>query len=142
MTSGGHHTVTVSGDGKAMSVTFDDLEVGIGDPDLQSSRTWELDLPLTGAVAGRSLRVYVSGYALTADHVSATPTVSACGHRQTVTYEPGSDDEFVLALPSIALTSGLTGCHVEVTLDVVQGRASTDSSDGYLNVAALDAELV
>jgi hypothetical protein len=133
--------VDIAPDGLALTVAFSDLEVAVGNVEAASrgsSTTRPVVLQLTdGAPTGR-VRFGLSGYAFTAG-ATARLTLDSGGDRVVRNFRGDCDEEFVQTLDVSAVPG--SSIFLSITLDV-RALAGADERSGYLNVLALDAEIV
>jgi hypothetical protein len=130
-------TSVAPSDHRALTTTFSDREVQVGNPGdpPDASRSFSMTLPLTDGARGETLRVYVQGYALAAEGASARLTLKLNGQVKVRDYPSGWDDEVfeTLELPAIPATtyqlSGVVGVHQDPGTD----------GGAYLNVLSVDA---
>jgi hypothetical protein len=125
--------LAVSSDNEALTVRFSDREA-----DTQTevpTRSFAMTMPLTDGAKGKTLRVYVAGYAFASEGASARLTLRLNGLVKVRNFTAGSDDDFVqtLELPAIPATTYQLEGAVEVQQDA--------GSDGAarLNIAAIDS---
>ncbi len=132
-------SVSISPDGKALTITFSNLEATLnngGSTSLDGTRKFRVDLPLTdGAHSGR-VSFYANGYAFT-QGATARLILHANGHQVIRDFPEGTDDEYekTLGLPAFPRSV----IHLSVILEIhpVQGF---EGPAGYLNVLSLDAQ--
>jgi hypothetical protein len=128
-------SIDVSPDGAALTTTFSDLEVTLGQG-AQSTGT-RMVMPLTDGAQKAQLTVYASGYALT-QHATARLSLTVNGQTVVKDFPAGTDGEFVeqIELPATA------GSEYQLSLALDLGQAAgSDDGDAYLNVSAVDAEI-
>jgi hypothetical protein len=125
--------LAVSSDNETLTVRFSDREA-----DTQtevSTRSFAMTMPLTDGAKGKTLRVYVQGYAFVDEGASARLTLRLNGLVKVRNFTAGSDDEFVqtLELPAIPATTYQLEGVVEVQQD--------PGSDGvaHLSASAIDS---
>jgi hypothetical protein len=140
VTAGGA-AVDIAPDGLALTIVFSDLEAAVGNVEAaseDSSTTRPVVLQLTGSAATGRVRLGLSGYAFTAG-ATARLILDTGGHRVVRNFRDNCDDEFLQTLN----VSAVPGARIflSITLDV-RALAGSDERSGYLNVLALDAEIV
>ena len=125
--------LAVSSDNETLTVRFSDREV-----DTQTevpTRSFAMTMPLTDGAKGKTLRVYVQGYAFVDEGASARLTLRLNGLVKVRNFTAGSDDEFVqtLELPATPATTYQLEGVVEVQQD--------PGSDGvaHLSASAIDS---
>jgi hypothetical protein len=128
----------VSGDRRALTTTFSDLQVGLAAEDApDTSRSMRMTIPLTDGVEGETLYVHAQGYSLANEHATARLTLRARGQAVVQRFPAGSDDSFLttLELPAVPGATYELSAMVEV-----KERADSEGA-AYLNILSIDAEI-
>jgi hypothetical protein len=142
VTVGKTSDASVAADGRALTVRFSDAEITLADNRSASSTaklTVPLALPLTHSAQAATIRVFASGYAFT-EGATARLTLNANGRQVVSNFSDGWDKEYVeeLELPAIPGSA----IRLSLILELHPLSGSTQPTDGYLNVASLDAEIM
>ena len=129
---------SISPDRQALTTTFDDLQVEVGNgkvTDCDATRSYTMTIPLTGGGHVAALRFHVQGYAFVAKGVTARLTVRGNGRRTTRDFPVGTDDSFLqtVELPATPGTTYRLSTVVELHQD-----PGTYRTAGYLNVLSID----
>lgn len=135
-----HLDTDIAPDRQALTTTFDDLQVEVGNgkvTDCEVTRSYTMTIPLTGGGHRSVLRFHVQGFAYVDKGVTARLTVRGNGRTAARVFPAGTDDSFLqtVELPATPGTTYRLETVVELHQDPVIETA------GYLNVAAIDAEL-
>jgi hypothetical protein len=129
---------SVSVNRRALSTTFADLHVSLGNEDApDTERSMLLTIPLTGGAAGETLAIHAQGYSIADEHAKAQLVLRARGRTIVQPFPAGSDDEFVttLELPAVP------GATYELSA-VIQVQPDGDTGgDAYLTIASIDIEI-
>jgi hypothetical protein len=140
--SHGHVDTSISPDRQALTTTFDDLQVEVGNGQVtncDATRSYTMTIPLTGGGHRSVLRFHVQGYAFVAKGVTARLTVRGNGRTTARDFPAGTDDSFLqtVELPATPGTSYRLESVVELHQD-----PGTYRTAGYLNVVSIDVEIV
>ena len=133
--SDGHYDLTVSPGNDALTVAFDDREVT---EEMEvPTRSFAMTMPVTDGAKGKTLSIYVQGYAHAQEGTSARLTLKVNGLVKVKHFPVGSDNSFVqmLRLPAIPATTYQLKGVVEVLRDRGGGGPA------YLNVISVDSEV-
>jgi hypothetical protein len=127
-------TINVAPDGQALTALFSDLEAKSYDG-VPSNET-HMVIPLTGGASNATIKVYASGYVFTRH---ATARLSVTLNNQTIIKEffSRTDHDFVLPIELPAI--GGSAYQLSVAIDE---QPSSHSGAAYINVNAIDAEIV
>jgi hypothetical protein len=140
--SHGHVDTSVSPDRQALTTTFDDLQVEVGNGKVTScdaTRSYTMTIPLTGGGHRSVLRFHVQGYAFVAKGVTARMTVRGNGRTTARDFPAGTEDSFLQTV-ELPATPGTT-YRLESVVELHQDPG-TYRTAGYLNVVSIDAEIV
>jgi hypothetical protein len=140
--SHGHLDVSISDDRQALTTTFDDLQVKVGDGPTaacDATRSFAMTLPLTGGTDVARLRFHVQGFAFLDKGATARLTLRGNGRVLARDFPVGSETDFLetMELPATAATIYRLSAVVQVHQD-----PGTYRTAGYLNIAAVDIEIV
>ncbi len=134
--------LAVSDDKRALTLTFSDLQVTVGNsksPAPMSTRVFSLVLPLQGDEKKVEIEFVVQGYSLTPKGATATMICSVNGQTTVADFPGSSDQSFEQKLKFAAETP--SECRLCVFL--VVGRDSKNpETAAYLNVTSIDAEFL
>jgi hypothetical protein len=136
--SDGVQTSVAPSDRRALTTTFDDVQVGNEEPPKpDATRSFSMTLPLTGGAKGETLEVIVQGMANGPRGASAKLTLKLNGQATVRYYRNGFDDTFaeVLEVPATPATTHRLEGVVEVHHDPANGEYA------YLNVTSVDASI-
>ena len=138
--AGGANDTSVSPDRRALTTTFDDLEVTVGGDEpagSEAAKSFSMTVPLTDGSEGETLRVHVQGFAFVQDGVKGRLTLHGGPRTVIKGFLPGSNDSFLesLELPAIP------GRTYELSAVVTAHRDGATDGQGYLNIVSVDAEI-
>jgi hypothetical protein len=130
----------VSDDRRALTTTFSDREVEVGDggsKNCDATLSFAMTLSLTDGAEGETLRLHVQGYAFVQGSARAQLTLKANGRVRVKDFPAGSNDSYLqtLQLPAIPATTYQLSGVVELHQDPDTGGAA------YVNVLSIDAEI-
>jgi hypothetical protein len=130
----------VSDDRRALTTTFSDREVEVGDggsKNCDATLSFAMTLSLTDGAEGETLRLHVQGYAFVQGGARAQLTLKANGQVRVKDFPAGSNDSYLqtLQLPAIPATTYQLSGVVELHQDPDTGGAA------YVNVLSIDAEI-
>jgi hypothetical protein len=140
--SHGHVDTNIAPDRQALTTGFDNLEVEVGNgklTDCDATRSYTMTIPLTGGGHRSVLRFHVQGYAFVAKGVTARLTVRGNGRTTARDFPAGTDDSFLQTV-ELPATPGTT-YRLETVVKLHQDP-DTSRTAGYLNVTAIDVEIV
>jgi hypothetical protein len=140
--SHGHVDTSIAPDRQALTTGFDNLEVEVGNGKLtncDATRSYTMTIPLTGGGHRSVLRFHVQGFAFVAKGVAARLTVRGNGRTTARDFPAGTDDSFLQTV-ELPATPGIT-YRLETVVQLHQDP-DTYRTAGYLNVAAIDVEIV
>ena len=139
-TSGADNETGIASDRRALTTTFSDLEVTVGNGEVtepDAARSFSMTLPLTDGAKGETLRFHAQGYVFTRDGATARLTLRG-GGRVTVKDIP-ADANFdllqTLELPASPATT------YQLSADIELHQHGGTGGDGYLNILAIDIEI-
>jgi hypothetical protein len=127
----------VSGDRRALTTAFEDLQVGLQYEDApDSSRSMQLAIPLTDGAEGETLFIHAQGYSIASD-ATAQLILRANGRTIVQQFPAGTDDSFLrtLEVPAVPGATYQLSAVIEVRPD------SDTGGDAYLNILSIDAEI-
>ncbi len=132
----------VSEDKRALTMTFSELGVTVGDsqsPAPMSPRTFFLVLPLEGYDERAEIEFFCSAHVLTTEGATATLVFSVNGQTTVADFPANSEQSFT---PSLKIT-GPSPSECRLCVFLLVGRDSQNSnSAASLNVLAIDAEIL
>jgi cytoskeletal protein RodZ len=140
--SHGHVDTNIAPDRQALTTGFDNLEVEVGNGKLtncDATRSYTMTIPLTGGGHRSVLRFHVQGFAFVQKGVTARLTVRGNGRTTARDFPAGTDDSFLQTV-ELPATPGTT-YRLETVVQLHQDP-DTYRTAGYLNVAAIDVEIV
>jgi hypothetical protein len=139
-TSGANGETDIADDRRALTTTFSDLEVTVGngavtEPD--ATRSFSMTLPLTDGAKGETLRVHAQGFAFTQDGATARLTLRGGGRVTVKDIPTGSERDLLqtLELPASPATT------YQLSADIELHQRDGTVGDGYLNILAIDIEI-
>jgi len=120
----------LSDDGQALSIAFDNMQVG---QDGSTTKTFTVTVPLSGDTAKAVIEFGAVGYVASDESSTAALTMAVCGRSERFTFRAGFDDDFVrnFAVP----LRGARNCAVKLTVEV-RGSAAV------AGVQALEAQFI
>ena len=136
-----HLDTDIAPDRQALTTAFDDLQVEVGNgkvTDCDVTRSYTMTIPLVGGGHRSVLRFHVQGFAYVDKGVTARLTVRGNGRTAARVFPAGTDDSFLQTV-ELPATPGTT-YRLETVVELHQDPATETA--GYLNVAAIDAEIV
>jgi hypothetical protein len=136
-----HFDTDIAPDRQALTTTFDDLQVEVGNgkvTDCDVTRSYTMTIPLVGGGHRSVLRFHVQGFAYVDKGVTARLTVRGNGRTTTRDFPAGTNDSFLQTM-ELPATPGTT-YRLETVVELHQDPAIVTA--GYLNVAAIDVEIV
>ena len=103
----------LSDDGQALSIAFDNMQVG---QDGSTTKTFTVTVPLSGDTAKAVIEFGAVGYVASDESSTAALTMAVCGRSERFTFRTGFDDDFVrnFAVP----LHGARNCAVKLTVEV------------------------
>jgi hypothetical protein len=129
----------IAPDGSALTTTFDDLvvEVGQGVTESDVTQSFSMTLPLSDGAKGKTLRVQAQGYAIALGGTSARLTLRLNGQVRVRNFPAGSNTEFVqtLEVPAIPVSTAQLSGVIEVQEDPGTGAVAN------LSVVSIDSEV-
>jgi hypothetical protein len=134
-------TLWFSDDKKAFTAVFSNLlaQLRAKSPQPITTRTFSFSLPLSDLDAGAEFPFFVSGYAF-CDKGASTHVIFTVNDQTTVADFPeNTDAEFVQELKYKA---GATPSEIRVTINIVADQDSKSGGDAYLDVLAIDTDLL
>jgi hypothetical protein len=138
---GAQYELRASDDARAVTFTFSDLEVKVGDQEfatLTSKVAW-MPLPLRGEGDPVRVEVSVSGYVFSSSTSGASLVFRLSGAQTSIDFPPRSDRSFVA---SLNCSSADVRGQVDVLVCLVAQRDDGKADPAVLNVLAVDARLV
>jgi hypothetical protein len=133
--------LSVSPDGQALTITYSDFEVGVGDSEASTpiaTRVKSVVLPVAGFADGVKVAVRIDGFAFVTDGAAGSAVVIVNGNAGVERAAPGADNEFVHEV--VADGSGAAECRISVIL-VAERDSGNPDAVAHLNVLSLDAEI-
>ena len=130
----------VSDDRRALTTTFSDREVEVGNggsKKCDATLSFAMTLSLTDGAEGGTLRIQVQGYAFVQGGARAQLTLKSNGQVRVKDFPAGSNDSYLqtLQLPAIPATTYQLSGVVELHQDPATGGTA------YVNVLSIDAEI-
>ena len=135
-----HLDTDIAPDRQALTTAFDDLQVEVGNgkvTDCDVTRSYTMTIPLVGGGHRSVLRFHVQGFAYVDKGVTARLTVRGNGRTAARVFPAGTADSFLQTV-ELPATPGTT-YRLETVVELHQDPATETA--GYLNVAAIDAEI-
>ena len=132
---------SISPDRQALTTTFDDLQVEVGNGKVtgcDATGSYTMTIPPTGGGHVAALRFHVQGYAFVAKGVTARLTVRGNGRTTTRDFPVGTDDSFLQAV-ELPAVSGTT-YRLETVVELHQDPAVHETA-AILNAVAVDVEI-
>lgn len=139
--SDGNFSLNISDDGRALTASFSDLVVTVGDsksPTPISTRIFHLVLPIEGDGEQVEIEFAIQGFALTLAGTTAS-IVSSVNGQTTVTDFPGNSEQSFTHQLKFAAPSA-SECRLCVFL--LAGRDNNSKAEASLNVLSIDAEFL
>jgi hypothetical protein len=139
-TSGADSDTGIASDRRALTTTFSDLEVTVGNGEVtepDAARSFSMTLPLTDGAKGETLRFHAQGYAFTRDGATARLTLRGGGRVTVKDITTGSDGDLLQTLDLPA--SPATTYQLSAAIELHQHGGT--GGDGYLNILAIDVEI-
>jgi hypothetical protein len=136
-----HFDTDIAPDRQALTTAFDDFQVEVGNgkvTDCDVTRSYTMTIPLVGGGHRSVLRFHVQGFAYVDKGVTARLTVRGNGRTTTRDFPAGTDDSFLQTM-ELPATPGTT-YRLETVVELHQDPGIVTA--GYLNVAAIDVEIV
>jgi hypothetical protein len=136
-----HFDTDIAPDRQALTTAFDDFQVEVGNgkvTDCDVTRSYTMTIPLVGGGHRSVLRFHVQGFAYVDKGVTARLTVRGNGRTTARDFPAGTDDSFLQTM-ELPATPGTT-YRLETVVELHQDPAIVTA--GYLNVAAIDVEIV
>jgi hypothetical protein len=142
MAEGRHGGVdtSIAPDRQALTTTFDDLQVEVGNgklTDCDATRSYTMTIPLTGGGQRSVLRFHVQGFAYVDKGVTARLTVRGNGRTTARDFPAGTEDSFLQTV-ELPATPG-TSYRLETVVELHQDPGTETA--GYLNVISIDVEI-
>ena len=139
-TSGADSDTGIASDRRALTTTFSDLEVTVGNGEVtepDAARSFSMTLPLTDGAKGETLRFHAQGYAFTRDGATARLTLRGGGRVTVKDIPTDADGDFLQTLDLPA--SPATTYQLSAAIELHQHGGT--GGDGYLNILAIDVEI-
>lgn len=140
--SGASYDLAVTGDMKAFTIRFSDLQLDVGDgagsPMSVAGRMAWVVMPLDGTEKGVEITFVLSGYAIAADGAVGSLALRVGGRTSVVEFPSGSDREI-----EESVTYTTTGSEAEVHLAVcaMVERDGPDGGVSNLSLTAIDGNI-
>jgi len=133
-------TLWLSDDKKAFTAVFSNLLVQLiaNSPQPIITRTFSFSLPLSGVDPGAEIPFFVSGYAFCEKGTSAHLVFTVNDQTMVADFPENCDNEYVQQLKYKAGSVS----EVRVTINLVADRDSKSGGEAYLNVLAIDTDLL
>jgi hypothetical protein len=129
-TSGANGETDIADDRRALTTTFSDLEVTVGNGEVtepDATRSFSMTLPLTDGAKGETLRVHAQGFAFTQDGATARLTLRGGGRVTVKDIPTGSELDLLqtLELPASPATT------YQLSADIELHQRHGTVGDGY-----------